>query len=238
MGDFSIPNIIMMLVALAFSVMFHEIMHGWVALKLGDPTAKHDGRLTFNPVVHIDPMMTIFFPLIMYVTAGFIFGGAKPVRINAMNFKNPGLGMALSAAAGPISNFFLATVSFGLLMVLYHVAPEFLYDATSNTLTYNSRFIQIMIFLNILLGAFNLIPIPPLDGSRILRYILPNEGKRFIDQMERFGLFILLAILFLPGYIGLPSPLRLFLTPFFWLYREAFMSTFDLNFAILFLTGF
>ena len=146
--------------------------------------------------------------------------------------------MALSAAAGPLSNFFLAIVSFGLLTVIYHVAPDFLYDQTSNTLTYNSRFIQIMIFLNILLGAFNLIPIPPLDGSRILRHFLPNEGKRFIDRMERFGIFILLAVILLPGYFGLPSILWTFLTPFFWLYEKAFMHTFDLNFYILFLNSY
>ncbi len=235
MGDFSIAGILMMLVALGFSVMFHEIMHGWVALKLGDPTAKNDGRLTFNPVSHIDPMMTIVIPMLMYMTSGFIFGGAKPVRINHMNFKNPGLGMALSAAAGPLSNFFLAIVSFGLLTVIYHVAPDFLYDSTSNALTYNSKFIQIMIFLNILLGAFNLIPIPPLDGSRVLRYFLPYEGQKFIDRIEPFGLFILLAVLFLPRYFGLPSILCTFLSTFFWLYDKALMYTFDLNFYITFL---
>ncbi|MDP6957746.1 MAG: site-2 protease family protein [Planctomycetota bacterium] len=232
MGDLSIPRIIMWLVALGFSVMFHEIMHGWVALKLGDPTAKNDGRLTFNPKSHIDPWMTIFLPLILLVSSGgsFMFGGARPVQINPMNFKNPGLGMALSAAAGPISNFFLATLSFGILAGAYFSAPQFLYDPISRTLTFNGLFLGIMIFLNILLGAFNLIPIPPLDGSRILRYVLPFEGKKTLDRMEPYGLMILLPFIFLGFH-------RFFLEPFYWILQEAFLSTFDPQFYIIFFKG-
>ncbi len=232
MGDLSIPRILMWLVALGFSVMFHEIMHGWVALKLGDPTAKNDGRLTFNPKSHIDPWMTIALPLILLVSSGgkFMFGGAKPVQINPMNFKNPGLGMAISAAAGPISNFFLAIVSFGILTVIHRVAPDFLYDPASRMLTWNATFLGIMILLNILLGAFNLIPIPPLDGSRILRYFLPRQGKMALDRMEPYGLMILLPFIFLGLHVY-------FLQPFYWVLQEALYRVFDAEFYVIFIRG-
>ncbi len=229
MGDINIAwilELLMWITALGFSVMFHEISHGWVALKLGDPTAKNDGRLTFNPIKHIDPWMTIALPVILLISTGFMFGGAKPVQINPLNFKNPGLGMAISAAAGPISNFFLATVSFLLLLGIYHVAPGYLYGESGGQthLTLNSQFLGIMIFLNLLLGAFNLIPIPPLDGSRVLRYILPVEGKKGLDRIEPYGLFLLLPFIFLGYY-------RYFLLPFFGLFKLALRLSFDPEFA-------
>ncbi len=206
-----VPRIVIGVVALGFSVIFHEIAHGWVALKLGDTTARDRGRLTFNPLPHISLFDTIVLPIVTLVTVGVPFGGAKPVPINPMNFRNPGFGMVLTSAAGPISNLLLAAVSFGLMFGLYKAAPATLYDGGARVLTYNGLFFAIMIFMNVLLASFNLIPIPPLDGSRVLRYFLPEPGQRVLDRVEPFGLFIIIAliwlgaisILLIPFYVGL-----------------------------------
>jgi Zn-dependent protease len=227
-----IPQLILGLVVLIFSVIFHEIMHGWVALKMGDTTARDEGRLTLNPIPHIDPWMTILFPIMTLIASNgaFPFGGAKPVRINPSNFRNPNLGMMISAAAGPLSNFFLAIVSFGLLFVFYKIAPTLLYDSESRELSYNGLFFGFMIFTNILLGAFNLIPIPPLDGSRILRYFLPERGRFFVDRMEPFGLLIVLSLVFLRLHV-------VFLLPFYSLMGMALNAAFDPNFFEIFVRG-
>jgi len=227
-----IPRVLLSLVAIVFSVIFHEIMHGWVALKLGDTTARDDGRLTFNPVPNIDPWMTILFPILCLVTSGgtFVFGGAKPVRINALNFRNPGLGMMLSAAAGPLSNFFLAIVSFGLLVALHRAAPALLYDMDSRQLTYNGLFFGLMITINLLLGVFNLIPIPPLDGSRVLRFFLPTGGKQAMDRVEPWGLFILIPVIL----VGALKPLLL---PLYFLLGIALHASFPADFVNILVRG-
>lgn len=227
-----IPRLALSLVVIMFSVIFHEIMHGWVALKLGDTTARDDGRLTLNPVPHIDPWMTILFPILCLVTSGgsFVFGGAKPVRINALNFRNPGFGMMVSAAAGPLSNFFLAIVSFGLLLLLHSLSPSFVYDAGTQQLTYNGLFFGLMITLNLFLGAFNLIPIPPLDGSRVLRFFLPTGAKLAMDRMEPWGLFLLIPLILL----GVLRPLLL---PLYLALGLALKASFPAEFVEVFLKG-
>ena len=169
----------------------HEAAHAWVADRLGDPTARLRGRVTLNPVPHIDPIMTIGLPaLSLAMGSPFIFGGARPVPVDMRYFKNPKRDFALVAIAGPLSNLIQAMLWAGLLSILLHTEvwpdPE-------------SRGVQVLvmgIFINVLLAIFNLIPLPPLDGSRIVMYFLRGEALRSYVQLERFGLFLILALVF------------------------------------------
>jgi Zn-dependent protease len=200
-----VPKIVLTLLALGISVIFHEQMHARVAYWLGDPTGKNDNRLSWNPIHHIDPFLTIFLPLILYFSSQgrFTFGGAKPVQINPMNFKNPSLGMCLAAAAGPLSNYFLAVVGFGLCTGLYHVFPSSI--VADGMLTWNGFFFTTFIFTNVLLGTFNLLPIPPLDGSRVVRHLLPRSLQPVMDFIEPFG-FIILMLLVILGATKIITP--------------------------------
>lgn len=175
---------------LGISVIIHEICHAYSAFLLGDATGKMDGRLSLNPLRHIDPFMTIIIPILTLMTMGFAFGGAKPVRINPLNFKNPSFGMMVTAAAGPLSNFALALLGFGGLYILFIVSPNLVAPGS-----YNALFFSAMIFVNVLLGVFNLIPIPPMDGSRILRHFVPQGGKVMLDVMEPFGLLVIVSLM-------------------------------------------
>lgn len=187
-------ELIFILIVLIFSVMIHEVSHGYVAEYLGDPTARLAGRLTFNPLKHIDPFGSVILPAIMALPALFgqpvvILGWAKPVPYNPYNLKNPVSGGAKIAAAGPISNLIIAAV-FGL-------ALRFLGGFGFFSAAFIRLFADI-IALNIILAIFNLIPIPPLDGSRILMAILPRTpsvAKAFF-VLERYGLIIVLILLF------------------------------------------
>ncbi len=207
------PKLILTVAALVISVVFHEQMHARVAYWLGDPTGKNDNRLSWNPIHHVDPFMTFLLPMILYFSTHgrFTFGGAKPVSINALNFRNPSLGMCLSAAAGPLSNFFLAAIGFALCVALYHAVPSALHS--DGALTWNGFFLSMFVFLNIMLGAFNLFPIPPLDGSRIVRHFAPRDIQSVIDAIEPFGLFIVAGLC----YLGATQVL----TPVFILYFRA-----------------
>lgn len=194
-------KIVIVLFVLAYSCILHEMAHAWVALKLGDPTGKDMGRITLNPIPHIDPFMTILLPAVLYwVSQGaYCFGGAKPVRIQPENFRNPGRGMMLSAAAGPFTNVLLAVAGGFLLIGLSRAAPSAIFRYSGEgvpQLTYNGFLLGEIVLLNLLLGAFNMVPIPPLDGSRVLRYLLPYGGKRFIDRVEQFGLIPVMIFIF------------------------------------------
>lgn len=194
-------RIFLMLGGLGFSVIFHEMAHAWVALKLGDPTGRDDNRLSWNPIHHIDPFMTIILPVLLYFGShgSFVFGGAKPVQINPMNFRDPGKGMMLSSAAGPISNLLVAAGALLLLLLLTWLVPGLVVsedEAGIPRATWNGFFFSFLTLLNLFLAVFNLVPIPPLDGSRVLRYFLPERGRRLLDGIEPFGLFILLGLLF------------------------------------------
>lgn len=175
------------LVLFGLSIILHEVAHGWVAWKLGDPTAKQEGRLTLSPVSHIDPMFSILMPVICYISSGgtMLFGGARPVPVNPFNLRNPRRDMVWISAAGPGTNLLLA-----LVCVLF-LRMEFLLRPGSVGQVIFFRALQ----TNILLACFNLIPIPPLDGSRILRGLLPREQAGFFDSIEPYGLFILIALL-------------------------------------------
>ncbi len=176
-------------VPVLFTIVFHEVAHGWMAWKLGDSTAKDMGRLTLNPVPHIDPVGTIIVPIIMMIMPGnFLFGWAKPVPFNPYNFYNHinmRKGTMWVAAAGPLSNLLLAIIS----AFLFAATQRFFPNQTLLT------FFYFALFFNVLLGFFNMLPIPPLDGSKVLMGILPREYDRFFMNIERYGFFILIFLI-------------------------------------------
>ncbi|OQX53835.1 MAG: hypothetical protein B5M48_02420 [Candidatus Omnitrophica bacterium 4484_213] len=178
-------NILLFVIVLAVFASVHEYAHGWVAYKLGDPTAKYAGRLTLNPLAHIDPMMSIFLPLfLLLITRGtFAFAAAKPVPVNFNNLRNPRQDMVWVGLAGPASNFICAIALSILLKIPF--------------LGLLSPLFQIGIFVNMILGVFNLIPIPPLDGSRVLMGLLPREFAYSYARLEPYGFLILMGLIFM-----------------------------------------
>lgn len=198
-------EIVLSLIAVFTAIVLHEFSHGYIAFRLGDPTAKMQGRLTLNPLAHIDPIGTILVPIVLVILRSpFLFGWAKPVPINPNYFRNPYKGMFYVAIAGPLMNIALAlgASTIGRLAIL--ITPLSLLDGRG----FSAYFVRTIFFLlgffviiNIILAVFNMIPIPPLDGSRVLTYFLPPEGKRVMMQLERYGFLIILALLYL-GVLG------------------------------------
>lgn len=183
--------LIFQFIVLIFSVMIHEISHGFVAERLGDKTARDAGRLTLNPLKHIDPFGSVILPLLLYIAnTSILFGWAKPVPYNPYNLKNPKKGGALIALSGPASNFLIALI-FGILI---RVGSTFGYLPDSSL----SIMFQIVVYINVLLGVFNLVPIPPLDGSKVLFGFLPARmiSQRAFDFLERNGMMILVLFMF------------------------------------------
>jgi Zn-dependent protease len=186
----SLIIVIFQVSVLVFSAIIHEYMHGWMADRLGDPTAKDEGRLTLNPIPHIDPLGSILLPLLLVATgSGIVFGWAKPVPYNPYNLKDKKYGSAKVAVAGPLGNLIIALL-FGLTL-------RFLPMELSQTTV---GLFQIIIFINVLLMIFNLVPIPPLDGSKVIAPFLPVNLQIQMAKLEPYGMF--LVILFL--WIGLP----------------------------------
>jgi len=187
--------LIFQLVILIFSVIIHEVSHGLVALGLGDTTAKDAGRLTLNPLKHLDFFGSFLLPISLYLVSGgsFIFGWAKPVPYNPFNLKDSKKGSGLIAAAGPVSNFLLALLTSLILRVGNYL-----------NLGFNPVFLEIAIIVNLSLMIFNLVPIPPLDGSKILFSILPNNMQNTREFLERNGLFVLIFFIFFLWKFMLP----------------------------------
>lgn len=183
---------VVIIIALILSIVIHEVAHGYAANWLGDPTARLQGRLSGNPLVHIDPLGSVIIPaLLFFGNAGILFGWAKPVPYNPYNLKNQKWGEAMVAAAGPAVNILLALV-FSLFIRL---AP---------TLGLPSSFMEIavyIVYINVLLALFNMLPIPPLDGSKILMSILPFKAQQtyrgWMMWTERYGLFAMFAFIFI-----------------------------------------
>lgn len=194
------------LIVLLFSVIVHEVMHGYVALKFGDRTAENAGRLTLNPLPHIDPIGTILVPGLLLLTgSGILFGWAKPVPVNPLNFSDLRKGELLVSAAGILANFGLAIIS----ALLFHFLVNI--PATPQLVL---NLLKFAVTINLLLGVFNLFPIPPLDGSKILLSQLPYNLAREYEKVERYGFIILLVLLttgvlttFLRFFVGILSKL-------------------------------
>ncbi len=186
--DYIIDKLIMIPMVL-IALMFHELAHGWVSIKLGDPTPKYQGRMTLNPLAHLDPIGT----LLMVITN---FGWAKPVQINPRYYKDPKKGMALTALAGPLTNFLLALIAmliYGVIFVIYLKTGVF-----QNSMSTISYLIMRFVMLNLCFMVFNFIPIPPLDGSRILGLFLSNRAYFKLQQYERYS-FIAIILLSASG---------------------------------------
>lgn len=206
---------------LAFSV--HECAHAWTASRLGDPTARMLGRVTLNPIKHLDPIGSILFPLISMVYGGFLIGWAKPTPVTGRNFKNYRRDDILVILAGPASNLLSATIALILLIVIKHILPsgdtsivtavaiaEHIPGVATEGLPALfpiALFLYFVIFINLLLFVFNLIPLPPLDGSHILRHFLPYKAAQLYDRIGMFALIILFLVggtfiraLFIPIY--------------------------------------
>ncbi|MFH0915025.1 MAG: site-2 protease family protein [bacterium] len=176
-------NLLILIPVLLISMMMHELAHGWIAYRLGDPTAKNRGRLSINPLKHLDPIGTAMF-VITYLFSGFVFGWAKPIPVSPYYFKNRQRGMAIVGAAGPITNFILAVI---FVLVLNWIAPPT--DGRVFTILF------LLFQVNLVLGLFNLIPIPPLDGSRVLGGFLPRGAYEKWVAVDRYGMLLVLVMI-------------------------------------------
>lgn len=194
-----IREIALLTIPLLIAVTFHEVAHGWVADRLGDPTARYAGRLTLNPIKHVDLIGTLVFVFTRMI------GWAKPVPVNPYNLRNPRRDMMLVSIAGPGANFAIAVISAFLYNILIgiRVSPEGFWGAILIPLVLMLRY---CVVLNIGLGVFNLIPVPPLDGSKILMGILPYKHAVAFSRIEPYGFIILLGLIFfgIIGYIIYP----------------------------------
>lgn len=186
-----IAYLLIVLGIIVFSMMLHELAHGGVAFLLGDDTAKLSGRLSLNPLKHIDPYMSILLPMLLAISGGPIFGGAKPVPVDGRRLRWGEWGMALVAIVGPITNFLISFVAF----LIGHFSG-LLYDYGYVGLTF-----QGFVFVNLGFCIFNLIPIPPLDGSRVLYALAPNGVQRVMMAMEKYGIFIVLILVMVFGSV-------------------------------------
>jgi Zn-dependent protease len=206
---------IFIIALLVESIVLHEMAHGYVALLFGDQTAKHQGRLTLNPIPHIDPMWTVIIPIAAYILSKgtFIIGGAKPVPVNPFNYRRPVLGDICVSVAGVAVNFLIA-----VMMILLLNIVQIIFGGPQETLAVHV--LLNVALLNIVLAMFNLIPIPPLDGSHLFKYLLPQELRRSYDNLGRTGVgFIILIIL-----INIPGIWNIFNTVLFGL-RDFLLKT-------------
>lgn len=188
-----------MAIPVIFAITLHEAAHGWVANKFGDSTAKYAGRLTLNPLAHIDPFGTIILPLITYLFAGIVIGAAKPVPVNFSNLRNPKRDMIWVGAAGPAVNLIMAFgcgILFQVLVFLFRTGA-IRHGIASIILVPIMLMLKEGIKWNILLMVFNLIPVPPLDGSRILVGLLPYRQAAAISRLEPYGMLIITFLVFL-----------------------------------------
>jgi Zn-dependent protease len=188
-----IGYIAIVLVVVLLSMTLHEAMHGFMAYFLGDDTAKLQGRLTLNPIKHIDPFLTILLPVFLAIAGLPIFGGAKPVPFNPARVRYDDWGAALVAVAGPLTNFIIAFVAFGIYAIIG--APSIVSGV--------GQIISTIVLVNLGFFVFNMVPIPPLDGSRVLYALAPEFVRRGMEAIERFGvMFILLLVLVASPFIG------------------------------------
>ena len=197
--DVDFVKIALTVVLVVISLGFHEAAHAWVAWKCGDPTGKDLGRITLNPIPHIDPFMTILLPaMLLYSTGGrFAFGGAKPVPVSFHRLRHPWRDMSLVALAGPLSNLALGFLF--LLLFTFFVHFGFYNNAAATAYLRSADLLpQVMwnvAYTNVGLAVFNLLPIPPLDGSRVMAWLLPDSLRNSYVSFERFGLFVVFGLM-------------------------------------------
>lgn len=203
--DEIIRNIAVYALPVLFAITLHEAAHAYAARYFGDNTAYSQGRMTLNPLVHIDPFGTIIIPIALYVTTGFVFGYAKPVPVQFGNLRNPKRDMAWVALAGPLANFLMALLwlVFAMVLVALDVSEEFPHKVA-----------QAGLLTNLLIFAFNLFPLPPLDGGRVVTSILPHRLAYKFAQLEPYGFFILLALIYF-------NVLAFWVQPVMWLGAQA-----------------
>ena len=190
-------DIFFQVIVLLFAICVHESAHAWMANRLGDPTAKMLGRVSLNPLVHIDPFGTILMPLILIVLGFPPFGWAKPTPVDNRNFKNPVKDDILTAVAGPVSNFITAFVSVVILAIIVHGSntPIGNHARTASTAEALATLFYDAMWINVILAVFNLIPLPPLDGSHVIRHFLSYNALKVYDRIGYFGLVLLVFIL-------------------------------------------
>ncbi len=218
MSGESILTLIIVLVVVLFSMVLHELAHGLVAYWLGDDTAKEDGRLTLNPLKHLDPVLSFLIPILMFFGGGPVFGGAKPVPVDSRNLKHGVWGMAMVAVAGPLTNFLIALIGFlvGYWTGVLGVLDGSLYYSTG----LGGIIVMEIVLVNLGFGIFNLIPIPPLDGSRLLYAIAPDGVREVMSKMEHLGIVVVMFLVILfPAVLSgiLNGAMSGILTAFGWL---------------------
>ncbi len=203
MPDINVAQLFIAFSVLLFSLTIHEMAHAWTADRLGDPTARRLGRVSFNPLVHADPIGTVLFPLLAMVGNLPLIGWAKPVPVTLSRLRGERQGFVLVAAAGPASNLVLAFTAASLLAVL-PVAPVVLGEpnVSAPVATLLNRMVQI----NLLLAVFNMIPIPPLDGGNVLSGLLPRGLATAFDRLRPYGFFVLYALLLTGGFSAIVIP--------------------------------
>jgi len=216
--NFDFVTAVLAFVFIFMSIVIHEISHGYAAYMLGDDTAKRLGRLSLNPLNHVDVFGTIILPIILYMTAGFAFGYAKPVPINPYNFKNYKKGMGITGAAGPIANFLITFLLAIVFVILFKLG-----------VSKDARVFGVIILtmqVNVFLALFNLIPVPPLDGSRVVGAFLSDDAYIKYSKLERYGMYLILGALVLGSLLNISFIGLIIDKPFqiVWGWLESFMG--------------
>jgi len=222
--EIDIGFVIIWFVVFLFSLSFHESAHAWMSERFGDDTGRHQGRITLNPIPHIDPIGTILFPLISMFTSVPLLGWAKPVQTNPLLWRDKTKANISVSAAGPISNFILMTIAFIILKALilsgilrFNPALRNIYDVIAPApgqpafMQPLAMFLSVMLMLNLALGVFNLIPIPPLDGSHVLEELLPHPMQEAYYQLRPYGFLLLMALLYLGALSLIFQPISIFI---------------------------
>ena len=219
MPQFDVGNLILYLVALIFSLSFHESAHAWTSDRFGDSTARLLGRVSLNPRTHVDPIGTLVFPIIGFITGFPLLGFAVPTPVDPSRWRDKVKAEIAVSAAGPISNFILAAVTFAIIKTLLVIGvmqpgPGSFFtlimtaEGQSSLMEPVAKLLSIMLVLNLSLGIFNLVPIPPLDGSHVLEVLLPYEMAQAYAQIKPFGMFLLMGLVYVGALSFIFWPIR------------------------------